>query len=206
MMAKPIWHLLFRAGSVGLGSSTGYHRYKVIEAFVNNFKQWAVMGVNNTASWGRQLEDVTNHFVVQGVTGGLLGFVLFIAVFSFAFQLAGRGVKAAHGRRDRVIYAWGLGVALLGHVAMMTSTAYFGQILFPFYVTLAAVSSLATVKIRKRSSSGSTREAAPTTSGGTTAAEVLGSPVHPIPATATAGDSRAGLTLTDLTGRRRPER
>jgi hypothetical protein len=149
MMAKPIWHLLYRAGAIGLGSSTGYHRYQVVEAFVNNFSKWALLGVSGTASWGRQLEDLTNHFIVQGVSGGLLSFVLFITVFGIAYRYAGMGVRTAKGRRA-TIYAWGLGVAILAHTAMMNSTAYFGQILFPFYVTFGAISSLAPVRVRKR--------------------------------------------------------
>jgi hypothetical protein len=148
MMGKPIWHLIHRAGALGLGSSTAYHRYQIIEAFVNNFKKWALIGVKETASWGRQLEDLTNHFVVQGVNGGLVGFVLFVAVISLAYKFAGQSMHDAGRHRAREICAWALGVAVLGHTGMMLATSYFGQILFPFYITLAAISSVASVRER----------------------------------------------------------
>jgi hypothetical protein len=150
MMGKPIWHLLHRVGAIGLGSSTGYHRYRIIEAFVDHFGDWALIGEKNTGSWGRQLEDLTNHFVTQGVQGGLLGFLLFIGVISFGYMYAGRIVAAAEGNPARSAYAWGLGVAVLGNTAMMLATSYFGQILFPLYITLAAISSLAMMPVRKR--------------------------------------------------------
>lgn len=149
-MSKPIWHLIHRAGALGLGASTGYHRYRLIQAFVDNFKKWALVGVNGTGSWGRQLEDVTNHFIVQGVKGGLVTFVLFIAVYVLAFRQVGWILRASARSRSLSIWGWALGVSLLAHSAMMFATSYFGQILLPWYLTFGVVGSLSSVAVAQR--------------------------------------------------------
>ncbi len=141
-MNKPIWHLLYRAGAVGLGASTGFHRYRLVQAFVDHFKQWALVGVNSTGAWGRQLEDVTNHFISQGVKGGLVTFVLFLAVYVYAYKQTGWVIHASERSRKLSFYAWSLGVAVLAHTAMMFATSYFGQVLMPWYLTFGAIGSL----------------------------------------------------------------
>lgn len=146
-MSKPIWHLLHRVSALGLGASTGYHRYRLIDAFVNNFRKWALVGVNGTGSWGRQLEDVTNHFIVQGVKGGLVTFLLFVAVYALAFRQAGWIIRASERSRPMSVYAWSIGVCLLAHTAMMNATSYFGQILLPWYLTFGVVGSLSVAAV-----------------------------------------------------------
>ena len=141
-MSKPIWHLYQRVAAFGVGGSTGYHRYRLVDAFVRNFSQWALLGTNSTGVWGRQLEDVTNHFIGQGVRTGLLGFSLFVGVFVAAFSQV--GAARAHWRHDRSreMFAWMLGVALFAQTMMMTATSYFGQIELVMWVSLAAIGSI----------------------------------------------------------------
>src|SRR5690606_8056447 len=67
---KPIWHLVGRATS--LVGGTGWHRYRLMDAFVEHFDEWWLLGVAGTAHWGWGLQDVTNQFVANGVRGGLL--------------------------------------------------------------------------------------------------------------------------------------
>jgi hypothetical protein len=149
-MSKPLWHLYQRVTVFGMGGSTGYHRYRLIDAFVSHFKQWALLGVNSTAPWGRQLEDVTNHFIGQGVRSGLLGFLLFIAIFVFAYAQIGAARK--YWRRDwrRSAFAWALGVALFAQMMTMTATSYFGQIELVLWSSLGAIGSLTPRRGRAR--------------------------------------------------------
>ncbi len=141
-MSKPIWHLYQRVGALGVGGSTGYHRYRLVDAFVRNFDQWALLGTNSTGVWGRQLEDVTNHFIGQGVRTGLAGFLLFLAVFVFGFAQIGAVRTQLRNDKRRSAFAWFLGVALFAQMMTMTATSYFGQILLVLWVTLAAIGSI----------------------------------------------------------------
>ena len=56
---KPVWHLILRLSVITGG--TGYHRYQLIDAFINNFSEWALAGTDGTAHWGWGLQDTTNQ-------------------------------------------------------------------------------------------------------------------------------------------------
>jgi hypothetical protein len=164
VMKAPVWHLIARIDLVG--GSTGYHRYKLIDAFVNRFREWALVGVNSTAHWGWGMVDVANQYVAYGVRGGLLGFILFIAVLSLAFRQNGIVLRRVTGSRGRTAYAWALGMTLFMHACMFLAVSYFGQIQMIFYGTLGAIGSMtaateaARAPIRGRSQ-GSKEAAAP---------------------------------------------
>src|SRR5690606_24267277 len=70
VMKAPVYHLIARIDLVD--GSTGYHRYRLIDAAVHRFGEWAFMGTRSTAHWGWGLADVTNEYILQGVRGGAL--------------------------------------------------------------------------------------------------------------------------------------
>ena len=47
---KPVWSLIQKLSLITGG--TGYHRYRLISSFINNFSDWALIGTSNTAYWG----------------------------------------------------------------------------------------------------------------------------------------------------------
>jgi len=90
---KPIWHLISRAAEVVGG--TGYHRYKLIDAWVNRFGEWWLLGSNKMASWGWGLQDVTNQYVLESVLGGLATVLCFLVVLGLCFRTVGNAVRRA---------------------------------------------------------------------------------------------------------------
>lgn len=134
IMTKPVWHLIARANIVG--GSTGWHRYFLIDQAISRFHEWWLLGTRDTSQWGRGLEDVTNHFILQGVNGGLLTLVLFVALLAVAIKTLWRYSVAAVPRRLQWI-SWCLGVSLMAHCIAFLAVSYFGQIIMPLYMTIA---------------------------------------------------------------------
>jgi hypothetical protein len=150
VMTKPVWHLISRV-SITSGS-TGYHRYRLIDAAVNHWKDWFLLGVTSTAGWGFFLFDVTNQFVKEAVDGGILGLGLFIGYIALAFACVGR-----LWRQDRVIRGgslriWGLGVALFTQCIMFLgiSINHGPQNLFIWLLPIGACGGLSQAATSKR--------------------------------------------------------
>lgn len=137
-MKAPVWHLLGRISPIP--GSTGYQRFLVINEAVVHFREWWLLGVRSTVHW--QVVDITNHFVLEGLRGGLLTLVLFIGVVSVGFQSVGRLWRTCVGDRGGLALAWALGVSLLAHCTAFIGVSYFGQIIVVWYMLLAAIASL----------------------------------------------------------------
>ena len=149
---KPIWHLLLRLSSITGG--TGQHRYYLVDAFIRRFDEWALFGTSNTAHWGFGLQDTTNRYVAEGVSGGLVTLVLFIAVLRTSFvQL--RRARLVFERREgpkslSALLAWGSSVSLTVHCVSFISVSYFGQMVQFFVFFVATVPAIAQFSRRKR--------------------------------------------------------
>jgi hypothetical protein len=148
----PVWHLIGRVSD--LIGGTGWHRYALIDAFINNWRDWILVGIGtrSTRMWGWGLEDVTNQFVAEGVRGGLATLLAFIAMLVAAFAAIGRtlarvrrarGVPAAR-RRASAFVAWGLGTALTAHCASWISVSYFGEMWMFLYLHMAMIAVVST--------------------------------------------------------------
>ena len=138
VMKAPVWHLMSRIDLAG--GSTGYHRYEVLNAFLEHFSEWYLVGEPDPMSWGVWvMRDVTNMYVAQGLTGGLLTLILFLLVLVLAFGNVGRALDARSLARSlqRQWICWCIGVAILVHVVTFLSVSYFGQMEVIFYLELS---------------------------------------------------------------------
>ncbi len=147
VMNHPIW-FVFAALTV-VGGSTGWHRYALIDAFFRHFTEWALLGIPSTGHWGWGLNDVTNHFVLEGVRGGLTTFLCFVTIIGLCFRSLGVSLSRARrlARTDRTgarleYLAWGIGGSLFAHMMAMTAVAYVDQILILLFALLATIPSL----------------------------------------------------------------
>jgi len=145
MMTMPVWHLVSRVDLVG--GSTGRHRYKLLDEFIHRFSEWSLLGVNSTAHWGTGLFDVTNHFIGQGVRGGLLTLTLFLTLHVLSFARIGALLRSsrARTRRPQSLIAWVLGITLFVNTVALMGVQYLGQILVIWYLGFAAIASLGSV-------------------------------------------------------------
>lgn len=149
VMKKPVWHLLARIDLVG--GSTGYHRYALIDAFVNNFSKWWLKGTDDTYNWTAfGLFDITNQFVLEGIRGGLVSLVLFIVVLTYGFSYVGRTWRRVAKDQSRLVLAWSLGAVLYVHIVNFFGISYFGQINVVWYMSLAAIASLGPLTAKNR--------------------------------------------------------
>lgn len=147
VMKDPVWALFGRLSE--LTGGTGYHRTALITAAVTYFDEWWLVGTNYTAHWlpytlrlDQTMADMTNQFINEGVVGGLLSMVLFIALICLGFRAVGKSVhlmEKSSSFSSRIM-VWSLGVALFAHVISFMSVSYFDQNVVIFYFVLACIS------------------------------------------------------------------
>jgi hypothetical protein len=136
VMKAPVWHLLARIKFVS--GSSGHHRYRLIDATFNHFREWALLGTRSTAHWGYYLFDVTNKYCAEGVKGGLVTLILFVIVLITAVRTVGR-YSLQNISREQQWLAWGICVSMLGHCISFIGVGYFGQIHMLLYLTFAII-------------------------------------------------------------------
>ncbi len=155
-MIRPVWHLLARIDFVS--GSTGWYRYRLIDEFLRRTDEWWLLGTHQYVQWyEHQFRALTNHYVVEGVNGGLLTLALFVAVIAAGFCGTGRTLRLPGLSPARRMLAWGLGAALLAHATAFLGVAYVGQINVVWFMTLAMIGSLqqpvnpraATLRVRR---------------------------------------------------------
>lgn len=140
-MTNPLWHLLARIDLTG--GSTGWYRYKLIDDFIKHFSDWCLFGTKSTAAWREWgSNDITNQYVLEGVTGGFLTLLLFFLIIILAFRGVSRFENPLGKVQGRRIMAWAVGSALFVHCVIFIGVSYFGQIQMLWFLTLAMIGSL----------------------------------------------------------------
>lgn len=143
IMDAPVWHLISR---VNIGGSTGWHRFNLVQQAIDHFHEWWLIGAQSTAHWGWLMYDVTNQYILEGVRGGLLTLMLFLAMLAVSFRDAGRLCRKSSRESAREYLAWGIGVTLFVHSLNFIGISYVGQnnvTLFPVLAALSSLSALA---------------------------------------------------------------
>jgi len=140
VMKAPVWHLISRIDLSG--GSTGWHRYNLIDNAIRRWDEWWLIGTKSTEHWGYGLTDVTCQYVFEGIQGGALGLILFLAMLALAFRAIGRTWRRLPGSPSRRALTWALGVALLSHTMSFIAVSYFGQIIVAWFLILAAAASV----------------------------------------------------------------
>jgi len=140
VMQAPVWHLISRVDIVG--GSTGWHRYHILDTFINHFSDWYLTGYATPTDWAWQMRDITNEFMVHGLRGGLLTLMIFILVLVFAFGNIGRRLAAIENQSsggDATLEwrLWLVGVMVFVHVVTFTGLSYFGQMNILWHLQLA---------------------------------------------------------------------
>ena len=149
VMKAPVWYLISRISDLVGGS--GWHRSYLIDQFIGHFNEWWLIGTGYTAHWapgGQVLTvdpnnmDITNHYVMQGLHGGILTLSLFVAVIVCGFKVIGQWARGPVPSALDPRLVWAFGVALASHCAAFISISYFDQINVFWFWLLAAISVL----------------------------------------------------------------
>lgn len=148
IMQAPAYFLIARIDITG--SSTGWHRARLIESAFQRFHEWWLIGTDYTrhwmpsgVPWSPNHTDITNQYLRMGVDGGLLLMVLFIALMVAAFRYVGHALRnhQAAPVEDQFLI-WALGASLFAHAATCMSVTYFDQSFVFLYSAIAMASSL----------------------------------------------------------------
>jgi hypothetical protein len=138
VMKAPVWALIGRLDFTG--SSSGYHRYMLVDQTIRRFGEWWLCGTKDTASWGWDLGDTSNQFVEQAVTGGILTLMAFFLIFGKAFQGLGIARRRCEGGKKGEWLIWSLGACLAANVVAFIGISYFDQTQTMFMTVLASIS------------------------------------------------------------------
>ncbi len=141
VMKAPVWFLIARIDLTG--GSSSYHRAELIDAFVNHFGQWWLIGTDKNGNWGLDMFDTQNQFVNVGVAGGLVALVFFIATLSRSFSAIGRARWRIRGDRHEEWKAWLLGCSLFANIVAFFGVNYFDQGRMIYFVVLAMIAGFA---------------------------------------------------------------
>jgi hypothetical protein len=144
-MEAPPYYLMARIDLSG--GSTGYHRARLIESSMDHLNEWWLYGTDHTrhwmatgVTWSPHHTDITNHYLMMGVLGGLPLMLLFIAVLTMAFSTIGKAIRAETPVfRTRRFFLWALGASLFAHVASCISVYYFDQSFVFLYIAIASI-------------------------------------------------------------------
>jgi hypothetical protein len=153
VMKAPVWYLIAKLSDL-LGG-TGWHRSYLIDQAVNHFDEWWLIGSSYTAHWapgGQVLPadpnnmDITNHYIAQGLHGGVLELGLFIAIITACFKTVGRCLRSGENDLFRPKLVWALGVCLAAHCTALISISYFDQIEVFWFWLWAVIPTLKTLQ------------------------------------------------------------
>ncbi len=136
-MKAPVWALIARIDLTG--SSSGFHRYFLVDQCIRHFSDWWFIGVKNYSDWGWDMWDLSNQYVAYALTGGLATLMFFILVLSRSFGRLGTARRRVEGDRKREWALWCLCAALLSHVVASFGIGYFDQVQAAWYALLAII-------------------------------------------------------------------
>jgi hypothetical protein len=148
VMKARVWHLISRVNVTG--GSTGYHRYQLIDSTIAHFDEWWLNGTANIDHWNIFSNDVTNQYVAEAITGGLVTLILFVIMILLAFSGVGRAWRALEDNDEDQFFVWSVGAALFVHSVNFIGVSYFGQIRMLWYLSLAIGGALTAIAADKR--------------------------------------------------------
>ncbi len=155
VMNGPVWSLLEHIDLTG--SSESFHRYQLVDTFIKHFWDWWLLGTRDNGSWGWEMADTSNQYVTYGISGGLLTFVLFIAIISRCFGGLGATRKLVEGNRKDEWVRWCLGASMFAHLVVFIGIDYFDQSEFAWIALVVMISMI--VSEVKRPAAQQAREA-----------------------------------------------
>jgi len=135
IMNAPVWALIARIDLTG--SSTGYHRYMLVDNFIRHFSDWWLLGAKDYNAWGYDMWDLSNQYVAYGVTGGLVTLSFFIVTIVRSFSRLGLARSIVMNDRQQEWGLWCVGAAVVAHVVAYFGVGYFDQMQVAWYALLA---------------------------------------------------------------------
>jgi hypothetical protein len=138
VMKAPVWALIARIDLTG--SSSGFHRYMLVDNCIRHFSDWWLLGYRYFNNWGWDMWDLCNQFVVAALTGGLSTLIFYVLIFTRSFGAIGRGRKRVSGNRNQEWLFWCFGTTLFANVVAHFGINYMAQMMMTIFPSLACIS------------------------------------------------------------------
>jgi small-conductance mechanosensitive channel len=149
IMESPVWFLIAKVS--GFLGGSGWHRAMLIDNFVSHFFDWWLIGTRDNANWGWSMWDVDNAYVGAGFMGGVIGFILFVAVFVIAYRMIGAAREKAEEANGDPRLIWAIGAALFANTIAFFGIVYFDQSIITWYALLVMISVVTKPEIEGKS-------------------------------------------------------
>ena len=147
-MSRPAYYIISKLDLTG--SSTGWHRSRLIEAAIENFSEWWLFGTDWTVHWmgiptywSDRHSDITNYYISIGVVGGFLAMLLVILMMWRGFSWVGWMVHgdAVKSTQDKFAI-WCIGAGLFAHAVGSLSVTYADQSMIFFWLNISMISAI----------------------------------------------------------------
>uniref|UniRef100_A0A7V3N4U1 O-antigen ligase domain-containing protein n=1 Tax=candidate division CPR3 bacterium TaxID=2268181 RepID=A0A7V3N4U1_UNCC3 len=147
VMKAPAYYLIARIDFTG--GSTGWHRAYLIESSIKHINEWWLFGTDYTrhwmptgVSWSPDHSDITNHYLMMGVIGGLSLMFFFITILWMGFRYVIKIIQSDSEKSyDEKFFVWCMGSSLFAHTVTMIGVSYFDQSFLFLYLVLAIIAS-----------------------------------------------------------------
>lgn len=148
VMERPAYYLISKIDLTG--SSTGWHRSRLIEMAFEHISRWWLFGTDYTGDWMAQTvdeagrsADITNYYIWIGTIGGLPAMLLLIAVIWRGFVWVGKVIRNMPPEsRQQQFMIWCLGAGLFAHAGTSMSVSYTDQSMMFLWLNVGAISSM----------------------------------------------------------------
>jgi hypothetical protein len=139
VMKAPVWFLIARVDLIA--GNSGYHRAELIDQCIRHFSDWWLIGTNASGTWGFDMWDLSNQFVAEAETGGILTFICFVLIISRSFSRIGNARKIAENQKDtkQEWFMWFLGISLFAHIVSYFGISYYDNVKIYWCAFLAIV-------------------------------------------------------------------
>jgi hypothetical protein len=150
VMSAPVWYVMAKLSDFFGGD--GWHRAWLFDQAFSHIHEWWMFGTSYTAHWGEggqviyadpNMMDITNHYIMEGVKGGLVKLGLFTGIIVACFSAVGRVLRTRSSKSRAEFFVWTLGVSLFAHCVSFVSITYFDQIIIVWFWLLAVISRVA---------------------------------------------------------------
>lgn len=135
-MKAPVWHLIAYVDLTG--SSSSYHRYQLINQCILHSRDWVLVGTKNYETWGWDMWDLCNQYVLYADQAGLIPLLCFIAIIVLGFAYLGKARRSSADRKQQ-LFIWALSSSLFANVVAFFGVSYWDQTIVAWYALLAII-------------------------------------------------------------------
>jgi hypothetical protein len=140
VMKAPVWALIARIDLTG--SSSGFHRYMLVDMTIRHFSDWWLIGTPDYVNWGWDSWDLCNQFVAVALTGGLISLFFYVWIFKNGFAELGMARKRVEGDKRHEWMLWCFGASLFTAIVAHFGINYMAQLIMGFFPIVACISVL----------------------------------------------------------------